>query len=70
MSLSALKPPFHFRRSAPCASYRDIVDLNAEPLRDLPPELRKMPVSNINTRSPGESVLTMAASQAPVPEAG
>ena len=28
------------------------------------------PVSNISTRSPGESVLTSAASQAPVPEAG
>ncbi len=28
------------------------------------------PVSNITTRSPGESVLTKAASQAPVPEAG
>ena len=30
----------------------------------------KCPVSNISTRSPGESVLTRAASQAPVPEAG
>src|SRR5512134_2316728 len=30
----------------------------------------KWPVSNINTRSPGESVLTSAASHAPVPEAG
>src|ERR1035438_6177160 len=30
----------------------------------------KCPVSKSNTRSPGESVLTIAASQAPVPEAG
>ena len=30
----------------------------------------KWPVSNISTRSPGDSVLTSAASQAPVPEAG
>src|SRR6266852_1004996 len=30
----------------------------------------KWPVSNIKTRSPGESVLTSAASQAPVPEDG
>ena len=30
----------------------------------------KWPVSAISTRSPGESVLTRAASQAPVPEAG
>ena len=30
----------------------------------------KCPVSNISTRSPGESVLTSAASQAPVPDAG
>ena len=28
------------------------------------------PVSNISTLSPGDSVLTSAASQAPVPEAG
>jgi len=28
------------------------------------------PVSNMSTRSPGESVLTNAASHAPVPEAG
>jgi len=28
------------------------------------------PVSYISTRSPGESVLTIAASQAPVPEDG
>ena len=32
--------------------------------------LAKCPVSTISTRSPGESVLTSAASQAPVPEAG
>jgi len=30
----------------------------------------KCPVSNITTLSPGDSVLTSAASQAPVPEAG
>ena len=30
----------------------------------------KWPVSNISTASPGRSVLTSAASQAPVPEAG
>ena len=30
----------------------------------------KWPVSDISTRSPGESVLTSAASHAPVPEAG
>ena len=30
----------------------------------------KWPVSNIKTRSPGDSVLTSDASQAPVPEAG
>ena len=30
----------------------------------------KCPVSNISTRSPADSVLTRAASQAPVPEAG
>ena len=30
----------------------------------------KWPVSYISTRSPGDSVLTSAASQAPVPEAG
>ncbi len=30
----------------------------------------KCPVSNIRTRSPGESVFTSAASQAPVPEDG
>ena len=30
----------------------------------------KWPVSNISTRSPGLSVLTSAASQAPVPDAG
>ena len=30
----------------------------------------KCPVSNARTRSPGESVLTSAASHAPVPEAG
>ncbi len=30
----------------------------------------KWPVSAISTRSPGDSVLTRAASQAPVPEAG
>ncbi len=29
----------------------------------------KWPVSNISTRSPGESVLTSAASHAPVPDA-
>ena len=32
--------------------------------------VENQPVSNISTRSPGESVLTSAASQAPVPEAG
>ena len=32
--------------------------------------VEKWPVSNIRTRSPGESVLTRAASHAPVPEAG
>ena len=32
--------------------------------------LAKCPVSTIRTGSPGESVLTSAASQAPVPEAG
>ena len=30
----------------------------------------KCPVSYISTRSPGESVLTSAASHAPVPDAG
>ena len=30
----------------------------------------KCPVSNIRTRSPGDSTLTRAASQAPVPDAG
>jgi hypothetical protein len=30
----------------------------------------KWPVSNASTRSPGESVLTSAASQAPVPDEG
>jgi hypothetical protein len=30
----------------------------------------KWPVSNMSTRSPGDSVLTRAASHAPVPEAG
>ncbi len=30
----------------------------------------KCPVSNISTRSPGDSALTSAASQAPVPDAG
>ena len=30
----------------------------------------KCPVSNISTRSPGESVFTIAASHAPVPLAG
>ena len=30
----------------------------------------KCPVSNMRTRSPGESVFTRAASQAPVPEEG
>jgi hypothetical protein len=30
----------------------------------------KCPVSTIRMRSPGDSVLTSAASQAPVPEAG
>ena len=30
----------------------------------------KWPVSAISTRSPGDSVLTSAASQAPVPDAG
>ena len=30
----------------------------------------KWPVSNASTRSPGESVFTSAASQAPVPEDG
>ena len=30
----------------------------------------KWPVSHISTRSPADSVLTSAASQAPVPEAG
>ena len=30
----------------------------------------KWPVSNASTRSPGDSVLTSAASHAPVPEAG
>ena len=30
----------------------------------------KWPVSNASTRSPGESVLTSAASQAPVPDDG
>ncbi len=30
----------------------------------------KWPVSYISTLSPGDSVLTSAASQAPVPEAG
>ncbi len=30
----------------------------------------KWPVSTISTRSPGESVFTRAASQAPVPDAG
>ena len=30
----------------------------------------KCPVSNISTLSPGESVLTSAASHAPVPDAG
>jgi hypothetical protein len=34
------------------------------------PEGRNQPVSTISTASPGESVLTSAASQAPVPEAG
>src|SRR5215471_10125819 len=33
-------------------------------------KLEKCPVSNISTRSPGESVLTMAASHAPEPEDG
>ena len=32
--------------------------------------LAKCPVSYISTRSPGDKVLTRAASQAPVPEAG
>ena len=30
----------------------------------------KWPVSHISTRSPGDSVFTSAASQAPVPDAG
>jgi hypothetical protein len=32
--------------------------------------VENQPVSNIRMRSPGESVLQSAASQAPVPEAG
>ena len=32
--------------------------------------VEKCPVSAISTASPGESVFTRAASQAPVPEAG
>jgi hypothetical protein len=33
-------------------------------------KVAKCPVSTISTRSPGESVLTIAASQAPVPDEG
>ena len=55
--------------AAPVAG--DELDLEAEAARrSCATGRRSGPVSNISTLSPGESVLTSAASQAPVPEAG
>ena len=48
----------------------DEVDLQTEPLAISLHSVAKWPVSNISTLSPGESVLTSAASHAPVPEPG
>ena len=61
--------PLHLAKH-PCANSPAHTRLDAESLRHLRQRLEKCPVSNINTRSPGESVLTIAASQAPVPEPG
>ena len=46
------------------------VDLEPEALGHARQSVAKWPVSKASTRSPGERVLTSAASQAPVPEAG
>ena len=44
--------------------------MNSKSFGDLFPKIEKWPVSNIKTRSPGESVFTMAASQPPDPRCG
>ena len=48
----------------------DEIDLQAPRVGHLRHSVAKWPVSNMSTLSPGESVLTSAASHAPVPEAG
>ena len=45
-------------------------DVEPELAGHAPPSVAKWPVSYISTRSPGDSVFTSAASQAPVPDAG
>ena len=54
--------------SAPIAG--NVLNIQSMLLRNLLPERRKMSGLNISTRSPALRVFTMAASQAPVPEAG
>ena len=46
------------------------IDVEAQPPRDLGPAVENSPMSKASTRSPGDSVLTSDASQAPVPDAG
>ena len=48
----------------------DELELDAETVGHLLHRVENKPVSNIRTLSPGDRVLTSAASQAPVPEAG
>ena len=55
--------------AAPPVAGHDL-DVESEPPRDLGPARANSPISNASTRSPGDSVLTSAASHAPVPDAG
>ena len=48
----------------------DQVDVQAELPAICDHKVAKCPVSKASTRSPGDSVLTSAASQAPVPDEG
>ena len=58
--------PLRVDAVAPVA--RHPLDLQAEPLAIARHSVAKWPVSKASTRSPGESVLTSAASHAPVPD--